>query len=101
MARKKSTFKSYSWTDYLYIACFTAVVVLIFWKHPVDEDRFYALLNSEGVSDIKVTSQGTFFSGCDGRENKNSSFTGVKNKVPVSGVVCGSSFFKAYTIRYF
>lgn len=68
----------------------------------IDPADFNRIMAQEG---IQSAVQGPYrYGACAASDTFNSSFTGVKNGVPVSGVVCsgwGGPYGKAMTVRYF
>ncbi len=89
----------------------TAIVVILgtialqqfgFYSYGIDPTDFSRMMAQEGIQNAQ---QGPYrYGACSNSDQFNSSFTGVKNGVPVNGVICagwGGSYGKAMTVRYF
>lgn len=82
------------------IVLFAMVSALSFWVMTATaptEDQYNKILSSEGFTEVQYN--GYAFLGCGENDFYRESFTGIKNGVTVSGVLCSSSF-KGTTIRY-
>jgi hypothetical protein len=73
-----------------------ATLILVGCTHdPKDAHR---LLRQEGITSVNLHGH-PFISGCAKGEDFATTFTGIKNGVPVNGVICGG-WMKSNTIRY-
>ncbi len=66
----------------------------------INEKDFNRLMQQEGISNIQ--NLGHVYTGCADSDNLATGFKGIKNGVPVKGIVCGDNSWggKGYTIRY-
>ena len=78
--------------------CLAALLLLVGCQ--IDGATFYRLMKQEGIS--QPLDGGYSMTGCGEGDTISQKFSGMKNGVPVSGVVCGGggTWGKAYTIRY-
>ena len=81
------------------ILILASVMMLMVGCGANDDATFKRLMLQEGITNS--TNLGPAWFGCSGSDSGfyNIKFTGVKNNIPVSGVICGAPM-KGYTIRY-
>ena len=100
--------KGFSLIELLIAVAICAIILGIAFKqyngigYNINPSDFYRSMAQEGIQNPQ---QGPYrYGACAESDTFNSTFTGVKNGIPVSGVVCagwGGPYGKAMTVRYF